>query len=151
MVACQDALRATVHIADGEGAARYGRWVDSGAMDQPVVEQNGMSLFDFERVDTLGGTVALHVLRLDRAAKGAEQPQAVGPGNHLQAAVGLRGGVEGTPDGDQRVAVESPDGATILVPGQNRALPRRFVHDHGAKDRNRGVGSVLVRTDLQTK
>src|SRR5689334_21551718 len=42
----QNALRAAVHVTDRKGAPRYGRRVHSGAMDQPVVEQDGVPGLD---------------------------------------------------------------------------------------------------------
>ena len=82
----------------------------------------------------------------ERAAVPAEQTAAERAGDDLHATVVGRGIVERQPQRDQRIAVEAPHIARILVPRQHRALLGGLVHDHRAEDRHRGVRRTCVRT-----
>ena len=73
----------------------------------------------------------LGLFRLHEAGRvGRIDERVVGAGQDLDAAVLNGRGIEGGPDGDERIAVEVAP--AVLVPDQGRAFAGRFVHEHGA-------------------
>jgi hypothetical protein len=65
-------------------------------------------------------------------------------GNAVQATIGLARRIQCDPDRDQRITIERPYVASILVPRQVRSLTGWFVHNHRAKNGDADMSAIYL-------
>src|SRR5262249_494787 len=106
-----------VHVADAEGTPRAVDHVDARAVEETVVEKDRLTGTGLEEEAVLVAGIERFLLRRDRVPSCGEEAPLMAPRDRLDAAVLHRGVVECGPDRHDRVAIQVPLRAAVLVVG----------------------------------
>src|SRR5580658_6983682 len=144
-----DASRAGIHIGDGERAARTARRVATRSVPQVIVNEEHLARPGREGNGSLFRSGRGQDSKRDGPPERRRQTGAVAAVDRFDAARFARHVVESGPDLQLGVAVESPEVAAVLMPGQVRAARGGLREERRPVERdagtNHGSGDALER------